>query len=120
MPCTSVLQRSFIMFYFRSPPPTNQPGGHAYKLAFIIILLLFKLRCDVQPPTIQKSSKLVADKNETKIEYNAFMYIYFNGLMYIFPAIHRNKLNSYDQLTSENCYYRLTTCNSDVMTASKS
>ena len=47
------------------------------------------------------------------------MYMYFNGLMY-FQAIHGNKLNSNDQLTSENCYYRLTTCNSDVMTASKS
>ena len=47
------------------------------------------------------------------------MYMYFNGLMY-FQAIHGNKLNSNDQLTSENCYYRLITCNSDVMTASKS
>ena len=44
-------------------------------------------------------------------EYNAFMYMYFNGLMY-FQAIHGNKLNSNDQLTSENCYYRLITCNS--------
>ena len=80
-----MLQRSFITFYFRSLPPTNQPGRHAYKLAFIIIIIIQirDLRRDVQPPTIQKSSKLVADKNETKIEYiYVFMYMYFNGLMY--------------------------------------
>ena len=66
-----MLQRSFITFYFRSLPPTNQPGGHAYKLAFISITIIqiCDLRRDVQPPIIQKSSRLVADKNETKIEY---------------------------------------------------